>query len=62
MLIDNVAGPGFGMLLKLLRRGGRYVTSGAIAGPVVSLDLRHIYLKDIRLIGCTAWDETVFQS
>lgn len=50
------------MLLKLLRRGGRYVTSGAIAGPFVSLDLRDIYLKDIRLIGCTAWDETVFQT
>ena len=50
------------MLLKLLRRGGRYVTSGAIAEPFVSLDLRDIYLKDIRLIGCTAWDETVFQT
>ncbi|MDP3958927.1 MAG: alcohol dehydrogenase family protein [Pseudorhodobacter sp.] len=60
VVIDNVAGPGFGSMLKLLRRGGRYVTSGAIAGPVVSLDLRDMYLKDIMLIGCTAWDEPVF--
>ncbi|MEC7189699.1 MAG: alcohol dehydrogenase, partial [Pseudomonadota bacterium] len=31
-----------------------------IAGPVVSLDMRDMYLKDISLIGTTAWDETVF--
>ena len=29
--IDNVAGPGFPTLLKVLKRGGRYVSSGAIA-------------------------------
>ncbi len=60
VVIDNVAGPGFGVLLKLLRRGGRYASSGAIAGPIVSLDMRDMYLKDITLIGCTAWDEPVF--
>ena len=60
VVIDNVAGPGFGTMLKLLRRGGCYVTSGAIAGPVVELDLRDMYLKDISLIGCTAWDAQVF--
>lgn len=60
VVIDNVGGAGFGAMLKVLRRGGRYVTSGAIAGPVVTLDLRDMYLKDITLIGCTAWDEPVF--
>lgn len=60
VVIDNVAGDGFGAMLSLLRRGGRYVTSGAIAGPVVALDLRDLYLKDITLIGCTAWDAPVF--
>lgn len=57
---DNVAGPGFAEVLKSLERGGRYVTSGAIAGPVVALDMREIYLRDLTLIGCTAWDEPVF--
>jgi alcohol dehydrogenase len=47
-------------MLKILKRGGRYVSSGAIAGPVVELDMRDMYLKDITLIGCTAWDEPVF--
>ncbi len=60
VVIDNVAGDGFGSLLKLLRRGGRYASSGAIAGPIVALDMRDFYLKDLNLIGCTAWDEPVF--
>ncbi|WP_373503720.1 alcohol dehydrogenase family protein [Aestuariivirga sp.] len=59
-VIDVVGGEGFPSLLKVLKRGGRYATSGAIAGPVVSLDLRDLYLKDITLIGGTAWDEPVF--
>lgn len=60
VIIDNVAGPGFGAVLKALRPGGRYASSGAIAGPIVALDMRDLYLKDLTLIGCTAWDEPVF--
>ena len=60
VVVDNVAGPCFPRMLKVLRRGGRYVSSGAIAGPLVALDMRDMYLKDITLIGCTAWDEPVF--
>ncbi|UWR12342.1 alcohol dehydrogenase family protein [Sulfitobacter mediterraneus] len=60
VVVDNVAGPGFPQLLKLMKPGGRYVSSGAIAGPVVELDMRDMYLKDITLIGCTGWDEPVF--
>lgn len=60
VIIDNVGGASFGKMLKLLKRGGRYVSSGAISGPVVALDLRDMYLKDIALIGCTAWDAPVF--
>lgn len=60
VVVDNVGGSGFGAMLKALRRGGRYVSSGAIAGAEVALDMRDFYLKDITLIGCTAWDEPVF--
>ena len=60
VVIDNVAGAEFGAMLALLRHGGTYVTSGAIAGPIVELDLRTLYLGDLRLIGCTAWDDHVF--
>lgn len=62
LVVDNVAGEGFGQLVKLLRRGGRYVSSGAIGGPIVSFDMRDFYLKDLTFIGCTAWDEPVFPS
>jgi len=60
VVVDNVAGPGFGGMLKVLKRGGRYVSSGAIAGPLVELDMRDLYLKDLTMIGCTAWDAPVF--
>ena len=60
LVVDNVAEDGFPTMLKLLRRGGRYTSSGAIAGPIVDLDMRDMYLKDISLIGTTAWDEPVF--
>jgi NADPH:quinone reductase-like Zn-dependent oxidoreductase len=62
VVVDNVAGPGFPTLLKILRRGGSYVSSGAIAGPIVQLDMRDMYLKDITLFGSTGWDEPVFRS
>jgi NADPH:quinone reductase-like Zn-dependent oxidoreductase len=60
VVVDNVAGPGFAGLLNVLKRGGRYVSSGAIAGPHVDLDMRTFYLNDLTLIGSTAWDEPVF--
>jgi NADPH:quinone reductase-like Zn-dependent oxidoreductase len=60
VVVDNVAGAGFGAMLDVLRRGGTYVSSGAISGPVVALDMRVFYLKDLTLIGCTGWDEPVF--
>lgn len=60
VVIDNVAGDGFGQLLKLMARGGRYASSGAIAGPITTIDMRDLYLKDLTLFGCTAWDEVVF--
>lgn len=60
VVVDNVAGAGFGAMLDVLRRGGKYVSSGAISGPLVELDMRVFYLKDLTLIGCTGWDETVF--
>ena len=62
VVIDNVAGPAFGGLLKVLKRGGRYASSGAIGGPIVTLDMRIFYLKDLKLIGCTAWDAPVFSN
>ena len=60
VVIDVVGGRQFPSLLNILRRGSRYAVAGAIAGPIVTLDLRTLYLKDLRLIGCTIPELEVF--
>ena len=62
VVIDLVAGDGWPALLEVLKRGGRYATAGAIAGPLVELDVRTLYLKDLTLIGCTFQDDIVFEN
>ena len=59
-VIDVVGGPTWPSLLDVLRPRGRYAVAGAIAGPMVTLDLRALYLSDLTLIGCTALDPHVF--
>ncbi len=59
-VIDVVGGPAWSQLLGALRPGGRYATSGAIAGPWVELDLRVLYLNDLTLFGCTVLGAHVF--
>lgn len=60
IVIDLVAGPKWPSLLNLLRRGGRYAVAGAIAGPIVALDIRTLYLKDLSFFGCTVLERQVF--
>jgi NADPH:quinone reductase-like Zn-dependent oxidoreductase len=60
VVIDVVGGPTFPALLDVLRPRGRYAAAGAIAGPLVTLDLRTLYLKDLTLRGCTVLDAQVF--
>ncbi len=62
VVIDLVAGPVWPSLLDVLCRGGRYATSGAIAGPMVELDVRTLYLKDLTLFGATFQDPKVFEN
>lgn len=51
VVADLVGGAMFNDLLRILRPEGRYTTAGAIAGPVVQLDLRTMYLKQLQLHG-----------
>ncbi len=51
VVADLVGGRMFNDLLRILRPEGRYTTAGAIAGPVVQLDLRTMYLKQLQLHG-----------
>jgi NADPH:quinone reductase-like Zn-dependent oxidoreductase len=60
VVVDVVAGGRWPGLLGVLRNGGRLACAGAIAGPIVELDLRTLYLKDLTLYGCTYQDDEVF--
>ena len=60
VLVDLVAGDKWPQYLDVLRPGGRYAVAGAIAGPIVELDVRTLYLKDLSLFGCTVLDPGVF--
>ncbi|WP_413718550.1 zinc-binding dehydrogenase [Silicimonas sp. MF1-12-2] len=59
-VIDVVGGPAWPELIRSVKPGGHYAVSGAIAGPVVTADLREIYLRDITLYGCTYQPRKVF--
>ena len=60
VVIDLVGGEDWPELPNILRPFGRYAVSGAIAGPIVQLDLRTLYLKDQTFLGCTVLDDGVF--
>lgn len=60
VVIDLVGGPRWPGLIDSLRPAGRYVVAGAIAGPVVDLDLRTLYLRDLSFFGSTHQDDRIF--
>ncbi len=62
VVVDLVGGSSWSQLLDIIKPGGKYVTSGAIAGPIVDLDLRSLYLKDLTLYGSTVNDPFVFEN
>jgi NADPH:quinone reductase-like Zn-dependent oxidoreductase len=61
VVIDLVGGTSWPALLDALKRGGRYVTAGAITGPIVELDLRTLYLNDLTMFGSTYQARSVFE-
>ena len=61
VVADVVGGPGWPALIDILARGGRYTCSGAIAGPMVTLDLRSLYLRDLAFTGSTVVPGHVFR-
>lgn len=61
VVIDLVAGKQWPSLLELLKPKGCYAVSGAIGGPIVELDVRTLYLKDLTFLGCTVLEPTVFK-
>lgn len=62
VVADIVGGAHWMSLIDVLERGGRYTCSGAIAGPMVHLDLRTFYLRDLTFTGSTVIAPTVTEN
>ena len=60
VVVDLVAGDKWSSLMDVLRRKGRYAVAGAVGGPIVDLDVRTLYLKDLSFFGCTVLEPEVF--
>ncbi len=60
MVADVVGGDDWPSLIDALARGGRYTCAGAIAGPIVTFDLRTFYLRDLTFTGATVVPPGVF--
>ena len=39
--------------MRVLKTGGKIVTCGATTGPIINLDLRHLFIKHQQIIGST---------
>lgn len=60
VVADVVGGEQWSTLIQILARGGRYTCAGAIAGPIVKMDLRDFYLRDLTFTGATTVPPGVF--
>jgi NADPH:quinone reductase-like Zn-dependent oxidoreductase len=60
VVADVVGGAMWPALIDVLARSGRYTCAGAIAGPIVELDLRTFYLRDLTFTGATVVPPGVF--
>ena len=56
VVVDNLGAETFTQSLSCLARGGAYVTCGGTTGPLLSLDVRHLFIKHQRLLGSTMGD------
>ena len=53
VVVDNVGAATFPTSLRVLKKGGRLLTVGNTSGPIVELDNRYIFGKQLQIIGTT---------
>jgi len=53
LIVDSVGAPLWPALLRALSPGGRLVNYGATAGPDATVDLRHLFWKQLSILGTT---------
>ena len=60
IVFEHVGEATWNSSLKSLRRGGRLVTCGATTGANVSINLRHLFIKNLSILGSTMGDRKAF--
>jgi NADPH:quinone reductase-like Zn-dependent oxidoreductase len=53
LVVDSVGEALWGALVRVMAPGGRLVCYGATTGPKVTLDLRHLFWKQLSILGTT---------
>lgn len=53
LVVDYIGRDTWAKSVQCVRRGGRIVTCGATSGHDPALDLRHIFFRQIEILGCT---------
>lgn len=53
VVVEHLGGEVFEKSLLALRNGGRLVTCGATAGPRPTVDLRHVFFRQLSVLGST---------
>lgn len=53
VVIEHVGGDVFARSLLAMANGGRLVTCGATAGPTPQVDLRHVFFRQLQVLGST---------
>ena len=56
--IDCLGGSVMGKCLPYMQRGGRWIMIAALAGQMTEIDLKNIYVRNIRIIGSTLRSRT----
>jgi len=62
VIVDTVSGPLLPDLIEVLKPQGRYVTCGAMGGPMVEIDMRRIYLKNLEMHGASQGTRKDFEA
>lgn len=53
VIIEHVGGETFAKSLLALTNNGRLVTCGATSGPTPTIDLRHVFFRQLQILGST---------
>ncbi|MEW6057904.1 MAG: zinc-binding dehydrogenase [Bdellovibrionota bacterium] len=53
VVVDHIGEPTFADSIRCLKRGGRLVSCGATAGAELKIDWKHVFFKNISLLGST---------